>query len=373
MVDVNAKNHGLSDARPGKTLGRRIVFISAARQSWGAEQSMFTLAREAVGLGYAVELICFPGTIESDWEEAVGSRAHCIQSQAPLHESKLSENRLLWDAYLRSSQRHDRVVLFTYYLSVATVALRPWFALRGIKTVLDLHDNLPGTKGRALLRVASLGLNNVVACSQYTAEQLNGTTTSVTAIHGPAEPLTPQVAVEGTARRVLIAGRIITEKRHDLVAQAVSSLNDGTVMVVRGSGDGSVHDNSKQVRHDGAALLGERFIDEGKVSPERVLDHTDVLVVANGTEPMGRTVLEAQLSGIPVVVPNAGGSAELVEDGVTGLTFAAGDAQDLARALRVLADDPESAAAMIRQAKSSAEATVTPQHYARKYLAVLAG
>lgn len=380
MPKINFQNDGVKgvshETAPPTSARRRIVFLSAARASWGAEQSMFTLAREAKAIGYDVELVCFPGTIDSDWQAAVGRPAYTVSVPAPeheSHESKARENMLLWAEYLRRSQPHDRVVLFTYYLSVASLALRALLLFRGIRTVLDLHDNLPGEKGRILLRTACLGLDGVVACSEFTAAQLSGKRIPTVGIHGPAEPLFPVAAERGGARRVLVAGRIIAEKRHDIVVKAVSTLDDGTVLVLRGAGDGSVHDNSTSVRRHATELLQERFVDDGKVPAERVLDGIDVLVVANNTEPMGRTVLEAQLSGIPVVVPDEGGSAELVDDGVTGLVFASGDAADLARVLQRLADDPDLAAAIVTRAKVHAGATVTPVHYARKYLKVLAG
>lgn len=353
--------------------GQRIVFINAARQSWGAEQSMYTLAREFLAMGQTVELICFRGTIEAQWQEAVGVPAITVSNGAPGRESKLRENLLLWMAYLRRHQRNDRVIVFTYYLSVATVVIRTALLGRGVRIALDLHDNLPGKRGQTLLRMSARGLNTVVACSAFTAEQVAGTRCKVLALHGPADALDPVGSTRAGPRTILIAGRIIADKRHDLVAQAISTLEDGSVMVLRGSGDGSVHDVSDAVRKECSALLGERFRDEGKVPAERVLDGADVLVVANAVEPMGRTVLEAQLSGIPVVVPDSGGSSELVQDSVTGFHFSAGNAAALASVLRAMAKEPERVAAAVKNAREQAERTVTSPEYAKRYLAALEG
>src|SRR5690606_17789848 len=56
-------------------------------------------------------------------------------------------------------------------------------------------------------------------------------------------------------------------------------------------------------------------------------------------EPFSITLLEAMSSGAPVVATSTGGSAEILEDGVNSLVFAAGDAADCARSLaRGLAD-----------------------------------
>lgn len=58
-------------------------------------------------------------------------------------------------------------------------------------------------------------------------------------------------------------------------------------------------------------------------------------------EPFGQVVVEGMAAGLPVVAAAAGGPAEVIEDGVDGLLTPPGDAKELARVLRLLADDPE--------------------------------
>jgi glycosyltransferase involved in cell wall biosynthesis len=55
-------------------------------------------------------------------------------------------------------------------------------------------------------------------------------------------------------------------------------------------------------------------------------------------EPFGMVVLEAMAQGLPVVAPAAGGIAEIVEDGVTGLLYPPGDAPAAARQIVRLLD-----------------------------------
>lgn len=356
---------------------RRLVFISAARSSWGAEQSMYALAAHARTTGIEVKLLCFPGTIEADWEAATGVRASPIATAAPQSEAKITENLLLMGAYLRGARTFDRVLLFTYYLGVSAAPLNLLLAGRGVRFGLDLHDNLAGNKGRMLLRIAAKGIHQVTCCSTFTANQLADRTGAlphaVNALHGPAEALPVRVSKSDGPLRVCIAGRIIGEKRHDVVARAVAQLGPDAIMVLRGGGDGSVHDNSEEIRALCTELLGARFRDEGKVEPARVLDDIDVMVVANPGEPMGRTVLEAQLSGVLAVVPDAGGSAELVINQVTGYHFAANDPTDLARVLRDIAMNPEAQARVRAAAQTRATGTVTTAAYAGAYLRLLAG
>jgi glycosyltransferase involved in cell wall biosynthesis len=68
-----------------------------------------------------------------------------------------------------------------------------------------------------------------------------------------------------------------------------------------------------------------------------------VSALTSTREPLGRVILEAHLVGTPVVVPSAGGPAEIVEDGVTGLHFdaSAPDAveQFASQVMRLLGDE----------------------------------
>lgn len=66
----------------------------------------------------------------------------------------------------------------------------------------------------------------------------------------------------------------------------------------------------------------------------------DVVVSASVTpEPLGTMVIEAMTMARPLVVPNHGGGAEMVEDGCTGLQFQAGSADSLADAIWSLYQD----------------------------------
>lgn len=74
--------------------------------------------------------------------------------------------------------------------------------------------------------------------------------------------------------------------------------------------------------------------------PYRAMTGWDIAVHASiEPEPLGRTVIEAMLYGLPVVATNGGGVPEFVEDGETGLLVPMGDATALADAIgRLLAD-----------------------------------
>jgi glycogen(starch) synthase len=78
----------------------------------------------------------------------------------------------------------------------------------------------------------------------------------------------------------------------------------------------------------------------------------DAVVLPSKYEPFGIVALEAAAAGTPLVASTAGGLGEVVLDGVTGLSFAPGDTEALAGAVRSVLDDRPAAVRRARAAKS---------------------
>ena len=78
----------------------------------------------------------------------------------------------------------------------------------------------------------------------------------------------------------------------------------------------------------------------GKMTePESILANCDLFVLTSETESIGLASLEAMACGVPVVSTYTDGTAEVVEEGVSGLLSPVGDvAQMTANALRILGD-----------------------------------
>jgi glycosyltransferase involved in cell wall biosynthesis len=82
--------------------------------------------------------------------------------------------------------------------------------------------------------------------------------------------------------------------------------------------------------HDAVTFAGE-VPDAGPY-----VEAMDVLVNASDREPFGIVILEAMARGVPVVAVDAGGPAEFVEDGRTGVLARSGEPEALADALEPL-------------------------------------
>jgi glycosyltransferase involved in cell wall biosynthesis len=92
-----------------------------------------------------------------------------------------------------------------------------------------------------------------------------------------------------------------------------------------------------------AASLGVagrvRFLGE-RSDARALLPAFDVLALSSRIEGLPNVVVEAQLAGVPVVATAAGGSRDVIEEGLTGLLVPIGDAAALGAAIARLAADP---------------------------------
>ena len=90
-----------------------------------------------------------------------------------------------------------------------------------------------------------------------------------------------------------------------------------------------------------AAGLGDRLRLLGyREDIPDLLAAADIFTLPSRFEGLPMSVIEAMLTGLPVVATNVSGPDEQVDDGVTGLKVAAGDPSGLAAALGRLAADP---------------------------------
>jgi glycosyltransferase involved in cell wall biosynthesis len=71
-----------------------------------------------------------------------------------------------------------------------------------------------------------------------------------------------------------------------------------------------------------------------------ILREVDIVVHPSLTEGLSNVILEAMAAGLPVVATRAGGTPELVEDGLTGFLVAPRNAGQIAEAIARLVDQP---------------------------------
>lgn len=153
---------------------------------------------------------------------------------------------------------------------------------------------------------------------------------------------------------VVYFGRLEWEKGvHDLLAALprVRRAFPGTRLVVAGQGR-----QASALVEQARKLRVRRSVDFVGHLPDRALTAllatADVVVLPSRYEPFGIVALEAAAAGAPLVASTAGGLAELVVDGETGLSVTPGDVDGIATAVRAVLTDPAAAARRARAAKA---------------------
>ena len=115
---------------------------------------------------------------------------------------------------------------------------------------------------------------------------------------------------------VVYAGRLTREKGADLLADAflAARARDPRLHLVL-AGGGPEEDRMRARLGRAATFLG--WLDGDELAATYA--SADVFLFCSTTDTFGQVVLEAQASGLPVVAAAAGGPAELIEDGRSGL------------------------------------------------------
>lgn len=158
---------------------------------------------------------------------------------------------------------------------------------------------------------------------------------------------------EGDEVKLIYVGRVSREKDLDILAAAFRMAHgqrpDLRLVVV---GDGPFRPAME------AELAGFPVLFTGMLHGEDLAQayaSADLFVFPSTTDTFGNVVLEAQASGLPVIVSDQGGPMENIEAGETGLIVAGRNAADLACGIESLCRDPRRLRRMGERARVFAE------------------
>lgn len=225
--------------------------------------------------------------------------------------------------------------------------------------VFHLHD-LPNREhfsraNLAILMAAASQVDLVIANSRAVADQYSkaGGRTSVAVVPNGFDPALyaniPAEAIASVSSEwnpnggpvVSIFGRIARWKGQHVLLEAAKQIPEATFQII---GEPLFTDDDRAYAKELQTLaqpMGDRVKFLGFRTDIPVLMAASDIVVHCSTapEPFGRVLVEAMLSGKPVIAADAGGPREIVEAGVTGLLTPPGDANTLAHALKSLLAD----------------------------------
>lgn len=163
-----------------------------------------------------------------------------------------------------------------------------------------------------------------------------------------------ETATAGERSGALFAGRLSPEKGVNTLLTAWAEIPHPLLV----AGDGPLRGAIETSANAEIRLLG--WLSRQDLST-RMRQAACLVVPSEWYETFGMVVIEAFAHGLPVVAARIGALAELVDDGVNGLLFSPGDADDLANKVRRLLENPAEAARMGDQASAVFSAKYTPE------------
>lgn len=153
--------------------------------------------------------------------------------------------------------------------------------------------------------------------------------------------------------KLLYVGRVSVEKGLDVLTEAftkAASMRDSLQLIVVGEGP-YLEEMKRRLKGLPVTFTG---VLKGE-SLAQAYASADLFVFPSATDTFGNVVLEAQASGVPVIVTDKGGPCENVLPNETGLIFPAEDVDALLRCIIHMIDTPERIEYMGRRARKHVE------------------
>ena len=251
-------------------------------------------------------------------------------------------SRISYARWLRATIRaHDYSLVHAHQRGVALVA-----NVVTLLTSVPVVEHVHNTFKRSASTVASFRSDELVACGpaieQMLLKQFKRPAARVTLVAnsvadaGYGADLTLPIARGASIKpRVVAVGRLSDQKDPLRFTDVIAELNasDGGEVFATWVGDGNLRSSVEQRITD--LQLGEMDIagETGDVRT-RILS-ADLLLMTSRWEGLPLVILEAMALGRGIVASDAGGSADLVNDGVNGLIYPLdASASDIAADLR---------------------------------------
>jgi glycosyltransferase involved in cell wall biosynthesis len=332
---------------------KKILFVAGASYVSGLENITLHLIREVKAQGYDARCII------SGWNDGV-FKGQLTELGVPFYELKLGWFYLKHPSWTLDALRHWRpaytqfrqvlnefdpdIIHFTNY--AAPLMVYP--LLKGRKCLYALHEtHLPTRKHLFIYRLLNRRVKiftavsghivNVLAALKIPRDKIRLVYNGV-----PVSPASP--AADAQEVRIGIVGQIADWKGHDTLVDAVEKLTADPrpapfKVGIYGNDKTPYAEMLKQRIKD--KELGAYFTWHGFVKDqEMIYSSLDIVAVPSlSEEPCSLTLLETMMRGKAIIVSARGGNTELVDDGVNGKVFKAGDAGELTGCIRLLVED----------------------------------
>lgn len=346
----------------------RVAWISLSRQVGGAERQMLALAERLPRDRFSPELIV--GAVVPQLVERAakgGIPVHSIEPATSPEEAPTSG--VVGSSLIRArkaarfvrivrARRYDLIDAWLYPADIASALARPIVGLPVVfsgRRNIDPHRRF-GPLEPVIETAANRWTDRVVANSRAAADHAIAAQRvapgRLRIIRNGVELPDPIAAAERAARRRALGGSdedliigcvasYTQAKRLDVLVEAFAVVarelpTARLELIGEGPGRDALGAQIRTLRLEGRVCLHGFEVD-----PERLYPAFDVVALSSEREGLPNTLLEAAAAGRAMVSTAAGGAAEIVVDGETGLLVPVGDVPALAAALLRMASDPE--------------------------------
>jgi len=219
---------------------------------------------------------------------------------------------------------------------------------------------------KAIWAYIRLRARRLIGISQACADNL----TKFAGPSAPIEMIQNGIDLEGIQCRptrrdrdvlhAICVGRITAQKNYPLLARAIAELapkhQQKLIVDVYGEGDTSISEKCADIlRAAGVPLDTMRF--RGVTSKLRqILQEYDAFLMSSDWEGLPIALIEAAAAGLPSVVTDVGGCAEVTGTGPSGLIVPPGDIESFSGAIATLLNDANERELWSRNARETAKA-----------------
>ena len=226
--------------------------------------------------------------------------------------------------------------------------------VRGIHTIANSHF----TK-KHIIENYGVSDQKIIAIPRgFDPQEFNADNISNEAVNA----ILDEFGVNQNAFKILMPGRIRHWKGHLVLLEALTKLkNDNWVALIVGGG----RENSKYFDHLQKRItelgFSKKVLFTGSRSDIATFYKLADVTISPSIEPeaFGRTIVESQAMGTPVIASNHGGATETIENGKTGWHIKPNDAEELANKLNSVMVDETQRKSIGTQAKKAAHMNFT--------------
>jgi glycosyltransferase involved in cell wall biosynthesis len=334
-----------------------VLIAHSSADAYGSDRACLEVAMAARDAGYRVcALVPTDGPLVRAFEaNAIDSVVidPLVVRRADLRVRRILPTLLFWPlrvARLAAFARRER---FDVVYSSCAVTLGGRYLSRKwrVAHVWHIHELLPaGVAGRVFERLIE-GASAIVTCSDAVAEQFRSTRIRAVARTAHTGSRVPETTVQhrpftGPSIEVVCVGRLNGWKGQGILIDAVGLLRsrgfDAQLTLVGDAFGGQTQFRDALIRQVASlGLKGQVRLLGFQENPHQFVEIADAVVIPSvRPEPFGMTLIEAMALGRPVIATNAGGPAEIIENGSSGILVAPGSAAAIADAVEALALDP---------------------------------